>query len=97
MSLASVADRVRLSSTVSNLRDPAFELLRRNETINPSDQVRALLLTAVVVCQGCGLDPHEEVARTLRMLRQAEGPFTYHVQAIRDYAAGELTRKQPQQ
>jgi len=92
-SLSSIADRVRIDSTVSQLREPAFELIRRNERLNPSDQVRALLLTTVVVCQACGLDPHEEVERTKRMVDQAEGPFTYHVQAIRDYAANELNGK----
>lgn len=93
ISLSSIADRVRLDSTVAQLREPAFELIRRNERLNPSDQVRALLLTTVAVCEACGLDPHEEVERTRRMMGQAEGPFTYHVQAIRDYAADELRRK----
>lgn len=63
------------------------------QDINPSDQVRALFLAAVVVAEAVGVNPHEEIERCRRMCEQAEGPHTYHVQAIRDYAAEEIARK----
>jgi hypothetical protein len=90
MSLPGIADRVRTASSVSDLRQPAFLLMDRLQDVNPSDQVRALALAFVTVSQALRLDPHEEVLRAVRMMRQAEGPFTSLVQAIRDYAVAEL-------
>lgn len=88
----SMADRVRTDSTVATLREPAFMLLSRIQDLNPSDHIRALFLTACVVADACGLNPHEEVERGYRIMGAAEGPHTVHVQAIRDYAENELRR-----
>ena len=41
---------------------------------------------------GAGINPHEEVTRSLRMMSDAEADHTVHVQAIRDYAENELRR-----
>jgi hypothetical protein len=49
------------------------------------------MLAAVVSADALGLDPHEEIARAARKVRQAEGPFTIELQALRDYCRGELT------
>ncbi|QOC54166.1 hypothetical protein [Caulobacter vibrioides] len=92
-SFPGMADRVRLSSSVAELREPAFRIIDRMQDIDPSAQVRALMLAATVTCEALRLDPHEEIERARRMMAQAEGPFTYHVQAIRSYAEGELARK----
>lgn len=92
MNFPSIADRVRTSSTVAELRQPAFHLIDRIQSIDPAVQFRALALAFVAVAEGIGLDPHEEVQRTRRLMAQAEGPFTSHVQAIRDYARDELRR-----
>ncbi len=88
----SIRDRVRTESTVAVLREPAFMLLSRIQDLNPSDQIRALFLTACVVAEAVGLDPHEEVERAKRIMRPAEAPYTAHVQAIRAYAENELRR-----
>jgi hypothetical protein len=93
MSLLSIQDRVRTSSTIDVLREPTFRICHRMQDINPSDQVRALFLAALVTAEAAGLDPHEEIQRAARMTKQAEGPFQYHVSAIRDYVEGELLRK----
>jgi hypothetical protein len=87
-------DRVRLDPTVAQLRRPAFKLVDRMQDLHPADQLRATFIAAVALSEACGLDPYEEVQRAKRMMDHAEGPFTYHVQAIRDYAAGELLRKE---
>ena len=94
MNLASIRDRVRTESTVDALREPAFRICHRMQDINPSDQIRALFLAALVTAEAAGLDPHEELHRAARITRQAEGPFQYHVEAIRDYVAGELVHKE---
>jgi hypothetical protein len=56
----------------------------------PSIQLDALFVTAVAMATVVGLDPHEMVARARRLLPEAEGPFTEHLQAARDYAKNEL-------
>lgn len=88
--LSPVADRVRSSSSVANLRVPAFILMDRLQDTDPADQFRALTLAFVASAEALRLDPHEEVQRARRMMAQAEGPFTDHVQAIRAYARNEL-------
>lgn len=62
------------------------------EGVAPHLQFNALILAAVVACEALGLDPHEETERARRKVASAEGPHTTHVQAIRDYVAGELAR-----
>jgi hypothetical protein len=95
LTLASIADRVRTESTVDVLREPAFRICHRMQDINPSDQIRALFLAALVTAEAAGLDPYEEIYRASRITRQAEGPMQHHVSAIRDYVAGELIHKDP--
>lgn len=90
--LPSIGDRVRTDSTVALLREPAFALLSRIQDANPSDQVRALFLVAAVISDAIGIDGHDALNSAKRMLSTAEGPHTVHVQAIRDYADGELRR-----
>jgi hypothetical protein len=92
VNLSTIADRVRHDSTVGNLRVPAFRVMDRLQDVHPADQFRALSLAFVATAEALGLDPHDEVVRARRMMRQAEGPFTDHVQAIRDYARSELAR-----
>ena len=91
--LAAIGDRVRLASSVDALREPAFRICNRMQDINPSDQIRALFLAALVTAEAAGLDPHEEIQRAYRITKVAEGPYQAHVSAIRDYVAGELVRR----
>lgn len=90
--MQNLRDRVRNRSTLAVLREPVFRLATRMTDIEPADQLSALFLATAVAAEAAGLDVHEEVARAKRMIRQAEGPFTTHVHAFRDYVAGELRR-----
>lgn len=87
-----IGERARHSSEVAALRAPAFAVINRMEGVEPHLQFNALALAFVVAAQALGLDPHEEVQRAARKVSAAEGPHTTHVQAIRDYVAGELAR-----
>lgn len=93
MELHTIQDRVRHASTVAELREPAFRIADRMQDLEPAVQYRALILAALVATQALGLDPHEEIERARRMVTAAEGPFTSHVQALRDYVRGELLRR----
>lgn len=87
-----ISERARHSSDVAALRQPAFAVINRMDGLEPHLQFNALMLAAVVACEALNLDPHEEVERARRKVSAAEGPHTMHVQAIRDYARGELAR-----
>lgn len=86
-----VAERARHSSAVAELREPTYRICVRMSDLPPHIQFNALMLAAVVSAEALGLDPHEEIARAGRKVRQAEGPFTIELQALRDYCRGELT------
>lgn len=58
--------------------------------LDPHVQFNALMLAAVVSAEALNLNPHEEIERACRKVADAEGPFTHHVQALRDYVRGEL-------
>lgn len=90
--LRSTADRARHSSDIAVLREPAYALVGRMEQVDPAIQFNALILAAYVAAEALGLDPHEELARAGRKVCAAEGPFTSHIQALRDYVRGELAR-----
>ncbi len=91
--LPAIADQVRFSSDVARLREPAFIVISRIQDTRPADQFRAVMLAALAMAETLGLDPHEEIERARRMMADAEGPYTNHVQAIRDYTRGELLRR----
>lgn len=88
--LRAVSERARHQSSVADLREPTFRMTARMNDLPPHVQFNALMLAAVVSAQALGLDPHEELERARRKVASAEGPFTTHVQALRDYVRGEL-------
>lgn len=90
--LPSVAFAARHDSSVGALREPAFRIISRMQDVPPHQQFNALALAFVVAAQALRLDPYEEAQRAVRKVSAAEGPFTSHVQALRDYVAGELAR-----
>lgn len=91
--LPCITDRVRTSSIVSSLRQPAFTVLDRIQHLDPADQVRALFLCAAVYADVLRLDVYEEFERAKLMMIPAEAPYTAHIQAIRDYCEDEILRK----
>lgn len=87
-----LGDRARNASTVAVLREPAFIVLDRVQRLDPADQIRAVALALTAMCEGVGISPHDLVYASQRMMSDAAGPHTVHVQAIRDYAENELRR-----
>lgn len=88
--LHAIRDRISFRTLAEPLRRPAFRIVDALQFSEPSVQIDALFLTAVAMAAVVGLDPHEMVARARRLLPDAEGPFTEHLQAARDYAKNEL-------
>lgn len=92
--LHSIRDAISFATSAPALRKPAFAVISALQAYNPAIQLDSLFLTAVAMSQSLGLDPHEMVARARRILPDAEGAYSsgHHLQAIRDYAKGELKR-----
>lgn len=90
--LHSIKDAISFNSNAAKLRVPAFEVLNGLQKFPPAVQMDALFLAAVAMSQSLGLDAHEMVARARRILPDAEGAYGsgHHMEAIRDYAKGEL-------
>lgn len=88
--LHSIRDAISFSSSAAKLRRPAFNLLYALQQNPPAVQLDALFLTAVAMAEALGLDSHEQVVRAKRMMPDAEAAHTDHIQAVKDYARGEL-------
>lgn len=85
-----IRDRIRFRTLAEPLRKPAFDVVTALQRYPADVQVDAAFLAAVALATTVNLDPHDLVSRARRLLADAEGPFTDHLQAIRDYAKGEL-------
>jgi hypothetical protein len=88
--LHTIRDRIAFSTAAAQLRHPSFAIVDQLQFHPPEVQLDALFVTAVAMATVVGLDPHEMVSRARRLLPAAEGPFTDHLQAVKDYAKGEL-------
>lgn len=89
-----INDRISWFTDLPALRQGAFAVLDAMQK-QPKQAVQVLGpgVAFVAMCESLGRDPHEDIVRIRRMMSEVDGPFTAEVQAIRDYAAGELLRK----
>jgi hypothetical protein len=87
-------DQVRLASNPARLRKPAFQVINalQQAGVTPGEQILAAGISFIAMCESTGLDFSEVVAKCVRLLAPTEGPFTAHVQAVRDYAVNELRK-----
>lgn len=90
--LHTIRERIAFAVSAAGLRVPAFRIIDALQGSHPSHQMEALALALTAMAQTLNLNPHDLVERAKRQLPDAEGPFTEQLQAIRDYAKGELRR-----
>lgn len=91
LSQQAVADRIGWIGP-PQVRAPAFQVITRIQGQDPAVQ---LVATAVALCamtEACGLRMRDVIEVAERLLRDCEGPYTEHVQAIREYAKHEILR-----
>jgi hypothetical protein len=86
-----IRDRISFRSSLAPLRDPAFRVLAGLQDVDQSLQIEALALAFTILTQGAGLDAHELVARARRQIADADRVDTPHLEAISDFAKGELS------
>lgn len=85
-----VKDGVRFNGNANKLRVPTFSVIHALQQFDPSVQIEATFAAAVILAETIGLDPHELVSRTRRQLSDLEAVRTANIDAVREYAAGEL-------
>lgn len=91
-SLESVADRIGVH-TPAQVRAPAFAVIARLQEMDPSIQITACAVALCAMCEAIGLRMRDVINVAENTLRDCEGPYTEHVQAIREYAKGEILRR----
>ena len=84
-----VRDRIAFSSRAASLKEPAFQVINAMQGMEKDVQIEALFVAAVALCTSVGIDPHQMIVRTRRMLEETETFRNAHLDAVRDYA-GEL-------
>lgn len=92
ISTPSIRDQVVLASNPAALRVPAFRVLDRMQDQKPGTQLLATAVALVAMAEAVELPMQDLMAIARRAMTDAEGPFTHHIQAIRDYALNELKR-----
>jgi hypothetical protein len=84
-------ERLFARSTLAPLKVPAFAIANAlQDTEDASLQLDALALTFTLISQSAGIDPHDLITRAKRQVADADATRNPHLEAIRDYAAGEL-------
>jgi hypothetical protein len=74
------------------IRGPAFQIIDRLQRIHPTVQLTATAVALCAMAQECGISMRDLIVTAENTLRDCEGPYTEHVQAIRDYARNEILR-----
>lgn len=87
-----IRDQIVFASPAA-LRVPAFRVIDRTDGFTPGQQLMGTALALVAMCEAIQLDPHELIGMARNAMADVEGPFTYHLQAIRDYAKHEIKRR----
>ena len=77
----------------AQVRGPAFLVIDRIQRLDPTIQLTAVAVALCAMSQALGVDMRDVINVAENTLRDSEGPYTQHIQAIRDYAEGEILRK----
>lgn len=87
-----IRDRLGFASP-AEIRQPAFAIIDRLQHIDPSLQLTATAVALCAMSEALGLNMRDVIYVAENTLRDCEGPFTEHVQAIREFAKGEILRR----
>lgn len=93
LSLNGLADQVRLCADASKLRRPAFlviDALQNNTQSNNGEKVVATMVALIAMCEATGVPFDDVFQKAINFTRDVEGPFTAHLQSVRDYARNHL-------
>lgn len=87
-----IADQLSFLSNPARLRKPAFSVISRVQNFTPGEQLLGTAVALVAMCESANINLGDVITRARNVMRDAEGPHTSHIQAVRDYAANEIMR-----
>lgn len=87
-----VTDRLGYISP-AQVQPAAFRIIDRLQRLDPAVQITATAVALCAMAETLGLRMRDVIVVAENTLRDSEGPFTTHIQAIREYAKGELLRR----
>ena len=90
MNPSRIRDGVAFRSSLRPLKEPSFRVIAALQDVEASVQIDALALTLTLMADAVGLDPHALITRARRQIADADAVKNPHLEAVRDYAAGEL-------
>lgn len=85
-----IQDRIAFRSSLRQLKEPSFRVLAGVGECPPDIQIEALALCFTLLTTNAGMDPHLLVQRAKRQITDADRVDTPHLEAIADFAKGEL-------
>jgi hypothetical protein len=94
LSRYALTDQVRLAASPARLRRPAFlviDALQRSE-VTGGEQILGTAVALLAMCESANVPLQDVLTRAANITADVEGPFTSHLQAVRDFAAKELRR-----
>lgn len=87
----SLREKIFARSSLVPVKVPAFSILDAVARIpDQSVALDALALTFTIICQSTDIEPHDLVTRAKRQAADADVLENPHLEAIRDYANGEM-------
>jgi hypothetical protein len=89
-----LTDQVRLASSPARLRRPAFAVidgLQRSQ-VTGGEMLLGTAVALVAMCESANVPLAEVLAKATRICGEVEGPFTSHLQSVRDFATNELRK-----
>jgi hypothetical protein len=91
-----IRDQIAMFSDASRLRRPAFAVidgLQQSDAI-PGDQILGAAVALLAMCESANVPFHDVVTKAANAMSVVEGPFTSHLQSVRDYARRELREQE---
>lgn len=83
-------DQIALFDNPSKAALAAFAAISKTQGVQPGAQVMGLAIALVCICESANVNLSDVIGKAVRMTDAADGPFVPQIQAIRDYAVGEL-------
>lgn len=87
-----VRDQLRFLSNPARLRGPAFNVIARVQDHTPGEQILGTAVALIAMCESANISLQDVIEHARNAMSHAEGPYSAHVQAVRDYSASEIAR-----
>jgi hypothetical protein len=89
-----VRDQIAFFANAADLRRPAFAVIDGLQLTDakPGAQMLGCAAALIAMCESANIPMTDVLTKAARALNDAEGPYSTHVRAIRDYAANEIAK-----